>query len=177
MGSLAISEIEAFLQQLGQRLDRPVTLYLLGGSALCFLGNARRTLDIDYTLTASAVPDKSFDVTVRGLADEMHLEIEAVSIEEFVPLPEGSEQRHRWLGRFGEVSVYVYDPYTIALSKLSRGFESDLQDVLFLLRQQIINLDSLTSYVEAALTQAWTYDIDPAEMRQYFEEVKRQLTK
>ncbi|MEZ4644854.1 MAG: hypothetical protein R3E31_19340 [Chloroflexota bacterium] len=66
-------------------------------------------------------------------------------------------------------------PYTIALSKLARGFEADLQDVLFLLRQRIIVLDELTRYVEIALPQAWDFDINPADLSLYFDEVKRQL--
>ncbi|MCL4266086.1 MAG: hypothetical protein KJ069_22950 [Anaerolineae bacterium] len=174
MGSLATSEIEAFLHKLGERYPHPVTLCLLGGSALCFLGNPRRTLDIDYTVSPLADNEALTDA-IEVLAKEMRLEVESVPIEEFVPLPVGSEQRHRWLGQFGDVTVYLYDPYTIALSKLCRGFESDLQDVLFLLRERIINLDILTSFVEVAATQAWDFYIDPADLGRYFEEVKRQF--
>lgn len=172
MGSLATDEIKAFLRRLGDRYPHPATLYLLGGSALCFLGNPRRTADIDYTAEPMAT---ALVTEIESLADEMRLELEAVPIEEFVPLPAGSADRHQWVGQFGELRVYVYDPYTIALSKLSRGFEADLQDVLFLLRKQVIVLDELTRYVEVALPQAWDFDINPADLRLYFDEVKRQL--
>jgi hypothetical protein len=130
MGSLATDDIEAFLHRLGDRYPYPATIYLLGGSALCFLGNPRRTVDIDYTVEPMAT---ALVAEIESLANEMHLELEAVPIEEFVPLPAGSMDRHQWVGQFKELRVYVYDPYTIALSKLSRGFEADLQDVLFLL--------------------------------------------
>lgn len=172
MGSLATAEIQAFLRRLSDRYPHPATIYLLGGSALCFLGNPRRTVDIDYTVDPTAV---ALVAEIEALADEMRLELEAVPIEEFVPLPDGSAERHQWIGQFGALQVYVYDPYTIALSKLSRGFEADLQDVLFLLRKQIIALDELARYVEAALPQAWDFDINPADLRLYFDEVKRQL--
>jgi hypothetical protein len=172
MGSLATDEIEAFLHRLADRYPHPATLYLLGGSALCFLGNPRRTADIDYTMEPMAA---ALVTEIESLADEMRLELEAVPIEEFVPLPAGSVDRHQWIGQFGALRVYVYDPYTIALSKLSRGFEADLQDVLFLLRKEIIALDELARYVEAALPQAWDFDINPADLRLYFAEVKRQL--
>ncbi len=172
MGSLATAEIKAFLRRLSDRYPHPATIYLLGGSALCFLGNPRRTVDIDYTVDPTAV---ALVAEIEALADEMRLELEAVPIEEFVPLPDGSAERHQWIGQFGALQVYVYDPYTIALSKLSRGFEADLQDVLFLLRKQIIALDELARYVETALPQAWDFDINPADLRLYFDEVKRQL--
>lgn len=173
--SLATPEIESFLQRLGERYSEPAILYLLGGGALCFLGSSRRTVDIDYTLAHSQSGNEALNHEIETLADELRLELEAVPIEEFVPLPEGSEDRHRWLGQFNELRVYVYDPYTIAVSKLSRGFESDLQDVVFLLSQQIIALDDLAQYVEDTIPQAWDYEIDPAELRLYFEEVKKQL--
>lgn len=170
MGNLATDEIKVFLQRLSERYPHPATLYLLGGSALCFLGNPRRTVDIDYTLD-SMVP--ALTEEIETLANEMRLELEAVPIEEFIPLPEGSSERHRWVGQFGVLQVYVYDPYTIALSKLSRGFETDLQDVLFLLKQQVIVLDELASHVKDALPQAWDFDVDPQDLRGYFAEVKR----
>jgi hypothetical protein len=67
------------------------------------------------------------------------------------------------------------NPYSIALSKLSRGFETDLQDILFLLRQKIISLDDLKRHVEKALPQAWDFNIDPADLQLYFNEIQRLL--
>ena len=175
MGSLTTTEIERFLHCLGERYSKPAKLYLLGGGALCFLGSPRRTVDIDYTLSHLQTDSKTLTMTIESLSHEMRLELEAVPIEKFVPLPAGSKQRHQQVGQFGKLTVYVYDPYTIALSKLARGFESDLQDVLFLLRKRIIALDKLAQYVDDALPQAWDFEIDPAELRLYFLEVERQF--
>lgn len=172
MGDLATADIQAFLQRLGQQYSQPATLYLLGGGALCLLGSPRRTIDIDYTVPSIAQAQELVAL-IDALADEMHLELEAVPIEEFIPLPENSSKRHQFVRQYGHLSIYVYDPYSIALSKLSRGFEADLQDVLFLLRQNIINLDELAQYVAAALPQAWDFDIDPADLQLYFNEVRR----
>lgn len=174
MGNLATDEIKAFLQSLGKRYSRPATLYLLGGSALCFLGSPRRTVDIDYTILTLDPADELKKV-MNDLADELHLELEMVPIEEFIPLPKDSYERHTFIEQFGNIKVYVYDPYSIALSKLSRGFETDLQDVLFLLRQKIIDLDDLKRHVEAALPQAWDFNIDPADLQLYFDEIQRLL--
>jgi hypothetical protein len=175
MGSLATDEIKAFLQSLGERYTDPATLYLLGGSALCFLGSPRRTVDIDYTVPPTFDQANELNKIIETLANELHLELEVVPIEEFIPLPEGSDKRHRLIEQFGNLTVYVYDPYSIALSKISRGFETDLQDVLFLLRQKIINLDDLKRHVEKALPQAWDFNIDPADLQLYFNEIQRLL--
>ncbi len=175
MGELATTEIQAFLQRLGERYPQAGRLYLLGGGALCLLGSPRRTLDIDYTVEVPPDEVAQLQATIETVAVEMHLEMEAVPIEEFIPLPSKASTRHQWVGQFGELAVYIFDPYSIALSKVARGFEIDLEDVLFLLRQGLISLEQLAAYVEEALPQAWDFDIDPVEFRQYFEEVKRLL--
>ncbi len=46
-GGLTAADVEAFLQRLGERVQEPATLYLVGGSAMCLLGSPRRTLDND----------------------------------------------------------------------------------------------------------------------------------
>jgi hypothetical protein len=39
MEPVTTTNLKLFLQRLGERCSRPATLYLLGGSALCFLGS------------------------------------------------------------------------------------------------------------------------------------------
>ena len=173
MDSLAEHEVLAFLNRLGAMYPKPAALYLLGGGALCLLGSPRRTLDIDCTLGEAADQEQKFVQIMKALADEMHLELEVIPIQEFTPIPADSESRHQFVGKFGFIDVFVYDPYTIAVSKLARGLETDLQDILFLLQRNIIKLDRLSEYVDAAIPVAWEYDVDPADLRQYMNEVRR----
>ncbi len=173
MGSLAADEVLDFLNRLGAQYQEPVTLYLLGGGALCLLGSPRRTMDIDCTLDSTKDVSVDFIQTLESLADAMRLEVEIIPIDEFVPVPAGAEQRHQLVGRFGAIDVFIYDPYTIALSKLARGLESDLQDVIFLLDKGIIQLSALSAYVDTALPVAWHHDVDPADLRHYLAEVRR----
>jgi hypothetical protein len=173
MANIAADEIYDFLTRLSERISKPAAFYLLGGGALCILGNPRRTVDIDYTFETQAAEAQNFQSVVQSVADEMVLELEAVSIDEFIPLPAQVIERRIHVGEFGQLSVYVYDPYSIALSKLARGFEVDLQDVQFLLRQKFIVMGVLEHLVEEALPHAWNFDIDPADMRRHFEVLRR----
>ena len=173
MDSLAEREVLNFLIHLGTLYPKPATLYLLGGGALCLLGSSRRTLDIDCTLGEAADQEQEFVQIMEVLADEMHLELEVIPIQEFTPIPAGSESRHQLIDKFGLIEAFIYDPYTIAVSKLTRGLETDLQDILFLLQRNIIKLDRLSEYVDAAIPVAWEYDVDPADLRQYMNEVRR----
>lgn len=159
--------IRAFLQRLSEKYRRPATLYLLGGGALILLGNSRPTLDIDYF--GSDLPDRSdeLEAAIRLTALEMHIEVEGVPLDQFIPLPEGTESRRRLVGYFGTITAYVFDPYSIAISKLDRGFETDLQDIVFLIRSGNVLLETLMIYADEALKQANDFDIDPREFQQH----------
>jgi len=129
---------------------------------MCFLGSQRRTVDIDCTIDTMPSDLKS---AIDAVSRDLHMEVEIIPIDEFIPLPPDVSTRHQSMGNFGKISVFIYDPYSIALSKIARGFETDIQDVLFLLHQGIIELDILSRYVEESLPVAWDYDIDPHEMK------------
>lgn len=173
MDGIARDEILDFLRRLGERYHGSGTLFLLGGSALCMLGNPRRTLDIDYMAESPSGETTELQTAVESLAAEMKLELEAVPLNEFIPLPDDANMRHRLVGQFGGLTVYVYDLYSIALSKTARGFETDLQDVLFLLRQGLITLEQLEAHVAAALPYAAQFDIVPDELRQHLDGIRR----
>ncbi|MCJ7657866.1 MAG: DUF6036 family nucleotidyltransferase [Anaerolineales bacterium] len=167
---LATEEIRNFLNHLSQIYTQPVKLYLLGGSALCFLGSPRRTVDIDCVVDNST---KEFKDTVEAVANKLQVEVEIISIDEFIPLPPNNTERHQNVEKFGRIEVYIYDPYSIALSKLARGFDTDIQDVLFLLQNGIIKLDTLTKFVQNAIPLAWDYDIDPNELKTFLDVVRK----
>ncbi len=164
-----------FLTQLGERYSNQATLYLLGGSALLLLGNPRQTLDIDYTTDLNPQQQKALETIMNQLAAQYRLDIEAVPIAEFVPLPPGAETRRRLIGRFGQLDVYVYDLYTIALSKIARGFETDMEDVIFLVKSNLIDLSELQKHFQAVLPRAVQADIIPSEFQQYFQDLLRRL--
>jgi hypothetical protein len=168
--------LQAFFERLSERYRGAGELYLLGGSALCLLGNPRETLDIDYTVELPAgEPEEGLRAALAGLATEMRLDLERVPLAEFIPLPPRARERRRLVGRFGSLDVYIFDLYSIALSKIARGFESDLEDVLFMLHDGLIEFTQLESHFAEVLPQAPEADIVPSEFRGYFEEVRRRI--
>jgi hypothetical protein len=172
MESLTTQALNAFFQRLGEQLPVPATLYLLGGSALCLLGSPRETLDVDFTLED---PPPGAMAVLERLATELKLDLELVPLGEFIPLPPEAEQRRRFVGHYGLVDVYIFDLYSIALSKIVRGFESDFEDVEFLLQQKLIGWETLEEYFRNILPRAQSSDIDPQEFQQYFETLRNRV--
>lgn len=162
----------SFLGRLADRWNSSASLYLLGGGALSLLGNLRETRDLDYTAELPARLLDEFRQVATQIASEMHLDLEEVPISEFVPLPPDAQQRRRFVGRFGQLDVYIFDPYTIALSKIARGLESDLDDVMFMLQKDLIEFSELERYFQTVLPKAPMFDIDQRDFQKYFEEIR-----
>lgn len=177
MEPITSANLKLFLQRLGERCPCPVTLYLFGGSALCLLGSPRVTLDVDYTAEVAEEHTARFQAVLVDLAVEMRLDLEDVPLAEFIPLPPGAWERRRAVGRFGQLEVYIFDPYSIALSKIARGFEADIEDVVFMLDKGVIEFDELKRLFEHILPKAPEADIVPQEFQSYFGELRRQVMK
>lgn len=173
MEGLAEEAILAFLKEVGNRYSQPADLLLLGGSALCLLGSPRPTLDIDYV--GDDLTKDEFQQCIDRVAQDMGIVVEAVPIEGFVPLPEDADQRKVSIGQFGAVRVYILDPYSMALSKIDRGFDTDIEDVVFLIRRGFIRPDELRSLVAKALERAGKFNLSKAELQDHLRAVEQQL--
>lgn len=165
--------LKLFFQRLGEQYPERAEFYLLGGSALCLLGSPRETLDVDYALDWDAGNANVFQTAIEQLASEMKFDFEAVPLAEFIPLPPEAQQRRRSVGSYGQIDVYIFDLYSIALSKIARGFEADLEDVQFMLDRELIEFAELERHFQTILPDAPKFDIDRKEFQAYFEEVKR----
>ena len=174
MESVTTKVLLTFFQRLGEQITEPVTIYLLGGSALCLLGSLRETLDVDYSIENIA---PEIEQTLERLALELKLELEPVPLNEFIPLPDEAELRHRFVGWYGNLKVYIFDLYSIALSKIVRGFDSDIEDVEFLINRKLITWEALSDHYQNILPHAKNADIDPREFQQYFETLRKKINR
>jgi len=170
MEPVTLIALQNLFKRLGERFSQPAIIYLLGGSALCLLGSPRETLDIDYSLESD---NPNLHAVLNQLAMELNLDLEAVPLAEFIPLPPETEHRRRFIGRFSQVDVYIFDLYSLALSKIARGFESDLEDVQFLLTKGFINWTELECHFENILPRVSRADINPKEFLSYFDTLKK----
>ena len=172
MESITAQALEQFFKRLGEEISAPTKFFLVGGSALCLLGSPRETLDIDYFIEGET--DEA-EQGLKELSIELKLDLESVPIKEFIPLPPGAEARRRFVGKFGQVEVYIFDLYSIALSKIARGFEPDLEDVEFMLKENLISWEELETDYRSILPEAHTADINPKEFKIYFATLKQRI--
>lgn len=166
------AEIRFVLLNLGARVPPGSKLTLVGGSALALLGNPRLTIDIDFW--GDDIHPNPLHQSILQIARELKIFIEPVPLERFVPLPQGSEERTIHVGQFGNLEIYVADPYSIALSKLDRGTDTDLEDIVFLVQSGYIKVGEFERMVREALPLANQYDFNP-DILEHLQELNRRL--
>jgi hypothetical protein len=145
------ARIRAFMHALGRGSDVEATAYLAGGTTAVLIGWRRSTIDVDLKLVPES--DRLLRLLTR-LKDELAINIELASPADFIPLPEGWEERSIFVAREGSVTFRHFDPYSQALAKLERSHAQDLEDVLALVERGLV---------------------DPARVRSYFDELEPKL--
>ena len=166
------AEIQSILKSIGARVPPASKLILVGGSALALLGSPRQTIDIDFV--GDDVHPSELHKTILQMARELKISIEPVPLERFVPLPKGNAERMIYIGQFGNLDIYVADPYSIAMSKLDRGFDTDLADIIFLIQTERINFNEFERMVQEALPHAHQFDFNP-DILKHLQELKNRL--
>ncbi len=163
--------IEQFLRLLGQRYRGGGRLYLVGGTQMVHAGFRVQTERIDYTVQLEG-DDQQFTTAVRSLIRELHISVEPAEPGDFIPLPMGWEDRSRFIGRYGRLDVHTFDPISTALSKIERGSSRDIDDVLALLRREVISVPELEAAFEAILPRLETESlrVDELDFRRKFED-------
>jgi len=119
-------------------------VYLVGGGTAVQAGWRDSTIDADL----HADRDEIFR-DIQNIKERLQLNVKFARPEDFVPPLAGSEDRHVFIGKVGNVSYYHYDPYAQLLSKIIRGFARDLADAESFLASGMVDGENFRKLVDA----------------------------
>jgi len=111
--------------------------------AVLILGS---TIDIDIRLDPE--PPGIFQAIAK-LKQELNINIELASPQDFLPPLPRLKERSVFIGKRGKVCFYHYDFTSQVLSKLSRGYDRDLNDVRAMYAQRLFSFEDLRDYLRA----------------------------
>lgn len=118
--------LERFLRELGRVTRRPGRLYLTGGATAVREGWRESTIDIDVRFEPE---DDDVMRHLPALKERLQVSVELASPPLFIPEVPGWRDRSLYVGRYGALDVFHFDPYSQALAKIERGLDHDLSDV------------------------------------------------
>jgi hypothetical protein len=139
-------KIERLMQVLGREAQGSGCIYFTGGASALLIGWRSSTVDIDIRLDPE--PPGIFQA-ISKLKQELNINIELASPQDFLPPLPGWRDRSVFIGKQGQISFYHYDFTAQALSKLSRGYDRDINDVRAMYEQKLFSLKGLLNCFEA----------------------------
>ena len=89
----------------------------------------------------------------------------------FIPLPSGWEDRSPFVGRYGNLDVFTFDPVSTCLSKIARGTGPDVEDVLALLGAGLVQREQLVAAFHEIVPRLprESVRVDEADFRRKFD--------
>jgi hypothetical protein len=160
--------LHRFIERLGQEVSQETTCYLVGGASAVIVGWRSTTRDIDLKF----VPDlPELGQIISQLKNELQVNVEQASPDDFIPLPSGWEERSPLTAQSGKVSVRHFDFYSQALAKIERSHANDIRDVQSMFNEQLVDPRELRRYFEEIEPQLLSrFAIDPGEFRRNLDE-------
>jgi len=130
-----------------------------------------RATTVDINLKAIPEPAGFFEA-LADLKDQVAVNIELASPDDFIPEAPGWRERSLFIGRYGEIDFYHYDPYSQALAKIERSHVRDRADVESMIKTSLIQrekLHELFALIEPGLIRYPA--VDPKVFRRALERI------
>jgi hypothetical protein len=163
--------IEQLMHRLGAAVSSDGRIYFTGGVSAVLMGWRETTIDVD--LKVEPEPQGFFECLPR-LKDDLDINIELASPDQFVPALPGWQDRSRFIARHGKLSFYHYDFYGQALSKIERDHPRDRHDVACMIRNELVKTDRLMELFTEVESQLIRYPaVDAASLRERVLEITR----
>jgi hypothetical protein len=156
------------MREVGGVAESEGAAYFTGGATAVLLGWRDTTIDIDVAF----VPEQDSVLReIPRLKNTIQLNVELVLPSDFVPIPEGWQERSLFVAREGRLTFYHCDPYAQALAKLERAHPRDLEDVQAMIDRGLVDPDRALSYFAEIEQRLYRYPaVDPATFRRQVEE-------
>jgi hypothetical protein len=157
---LDADRVHELLRALGRAARGAGCIYLTGGTTAVLEGWRTSTVDADLKLDPE--PAGIFDA-IRRIKDELGVNVELASPDDFIPPLPGWRDRSRFIERHGPIDFFHYDLYAQALSKIERGHDRDLADVREMVRRGLVEpaeLLRLFGEIEPSLIRYPAIDAD-----------------
>ncbi|MEZ4516747.1 MAG: hypothetical protein R3C44_07875 [Chloroflexota bacterium] len=160
-------QIRNFLITVGQQLESPAEIVLLGGGGLSLLGNTRPTLDLDFNGEEQSTD--AVRTLLAKVAKDLQIDLEPVPLTNF-----SHYQLERTVATSQSVNSGIFTylsliPIALPSANLIVAFDSDISDVSFLLREGFVEYLQLQSLISDMADQASKYDLDLNQMRYHLE--------
>lgn len=151
---LDATRLRRVMEALARAASGERRIYLVGGATALLGGWRASTIDVDLVV---APEDDALLRAIPAIKEALRVNVELASPADFIPVPEGWEERSPFVGRIGRVAFHHFDLYAQALAKIERGHQRDMDDVQAMLSRGLVTADGLRGYFERIAGALYRY--------------------
>ncbi len=157
------AKIERFMCELGRRVHGGGRVDLAGGGTAVLKGWREMTIDLDL----KALPEPGgFFAAIRELKDQIDLNVELASPDDFIPELLGWQDRSPFIAGHGTIDFFHYDPYGPSSIQDRTRPHTRLFDVAAMLDRGLVARERLWTLFLAIEPRLLRYpSIEPAGFR------------
>ena len=156
------------MEAFGRVARRDLRVYLVDGATAVLLGWRPTTINVDLVTRPE---DDTLLRAIPGLKEELEINVELASPLDFIPVPQGWEDRGTFISQTGRVAFFHFDLYAQALAKVERGHRQDLADVQEMIARRLIDRGRALEYFARMEPELYRFPaIDAPSFRQAVEE-------
>ncbi|MGI8927407.1 MAG: DUF6036 family nucleotidyltransferase [Tepidiformaceae bacterium] len=169
MRALADRErIERLMQAFGRVAGGNVRIYFVGGTTAVLIGWRTTTIDVDFAMRPE---DDSLLRAIPALKETLEINVELASPADFIPLPQGWEDRGTFIAQVQRVEFYHFDLYAQALAKVERGHRQDVSDLQQMIERGLIDPRRALEYFSRIEPELYRFPaVDAPSFRRAVEE-------
>lgn len=133
-------DLEGLFARVDARIDKKIDIFVIGGAAaIVGYGIQKFTQDVDLDNSVDPQLDEIFKSEARAMGFELYLSSKGV----FFP-PDGYRSRMKFLDfPKRNLRVYYLDKYDLAISKIDRGIQKDMDDIVAVHEKSPFELEEL----------------------------------
>ena len=156
-------QIARFFEILADRFDEECQIILTGAAAGALYGRVRPTADIDFSLKLKKKSARGYEQSWQRFAKA----IRETGVRTGIAAQYGEDidhwssitlldyQKHKYLfRRFGKIKVYLMEPSYWAIGKLGRYLDSDIRDLVHVLKKTDTSWQALAPLLGKALRES-----------------------
>ena len=147
------TDIDRFFREVSRQLTVPARVYLTGGIASWFMGGERPTEDIDFALKTKPKKWSEAADVFQKASQTLGIPIEYsenISRWSLIDIPD-YEKTAKIYKRFDLLTVYLLDVPAWSVGKICRYYQSDVNDLLVVIRHEKTKPEALVKVWAKAL--------------------------
>lgn len=149
-------DVDRFFQEVSKSVDISVSVYITGGVASWFMGGNRPTEDIDFGLKTFKQKWNEVESIFQEASRRLGLPIqfsENISRWSMIEIPD-YERKALPYKKFGKISVSFLDPVSWSIGKVSRYYQSDVDDLRVVFKKQKPKIEEVIRVWSEALQKS-----------------------